>query len=51
MATSDDYRAYADQCVILAEKALDQADRLRLLAMAQAWRDMADKKDAAPDKK
>jgi hypothetical protein len=46
MATSEEYRRLANECVELAKKAADSRDRLRLLAMAQAWRDMADKKDA-----
>lgn len=48
MATSDEYRRFARECLALAEKATDPMDRVRLLAMAQAWRNLADKKDANP---
>jgi hypothetical protein len=44
METSDEYRRFAQECVALAEKAPDPRDRLRLLVMAQAWWEMADKK-------
>jgi hypothetical protein len=46
MTSSDEYRRMAQECVELAERASDANDRVRLLAMAQAWRDMADKKEA-----
>jgi hypothetical protein len=46
MPSSDDYRRYAAECVALAQKANTPEDKVRLLAMAQAWRGLADKLDA-----
>jgi hypothetical protein len=42
---SDDYREYALACVRLAQSAATDEDRARLLAMANAWRELADKVD------
>jgi len=41
MQPTDKYRAQADACVKLAETATEK-DRLVLLAMAQAWRRLAE---------
>ena len=40
---AEDYREYALQCVRLAQSAATDEDRARLLAMASAWRELADK--------
>jgi hypothetical protein len=45
MASSDEYRRLAQECIALAERATEPLDRVRLLAMAQAWRELADKED------
>jgi hypothetical protein len=47
MASRDDCLRYAAECVSLAQHAPDSADRAHLLAMAQAWRDLADKQNPA----
>jgi hypothetical protein len=43
MATAEEFLRYAAQCVALAQRAELPEDRARLLQMAQAWRDLADK--------
>jgi hypothetical protein len=43
MPTRDEYLCYAEQCIALAQKATDVDARARLLEMAQAWRELADK--------
>jgi hypothetical protein len=45
MASVDDYQRYAEQCVALALKSTSPADKARLLQMAQAWRDLSEKRD------
>ena len=45
MASVDRYLQYAEQCVALASKTSNPADRARLLQMAQAWRDLSEKRD------
>jgi hypothetical protein len=50
MAGADDYRRYAMECVTLAQQASDPKDKVRLLQMAQVWRDLADKKDSEQNK-
>jgi hypothetical protein len=50
MASVDEYLQYAKQCVALAAKSSNAADRARLLQMAQAWRDLSEKRDNAPKK-
>jgi len=44
MPTRDDYLRFAEECVALAQKTADANARTRLLEMAQAWRDLADKR-------
>jgi len=46
MATAEEYRAFAAKCLALAQSISDQDDKARLIEMAQAWRDLADKLDA-----
>jgi hypothetical protein len=43
MATVEEYLRYAAECVALAQKAELPEERARLLQMAQAWRDLADR--------
>jgi hypothetical protein len=43
MPTRDEYLRYAEECVALAHKTADADARTRLLEMAQAWRDLAEK--------
>jgi hypothetical protein len=45
MPSVDEYLRYAEQCLALAAKSSNPADRARLLQMAQAWRDLAEKRD------
>lgn len=41
MARAEDYRRYAAECLALAQRAQDPADRLRLLEMARAFNALA----------
>ena len=50
MASVDDYLRYAKQCVALASKSSNPADKARLLQMAQAWRDLSEKRDTGDQK-
>ena len=45
MASVDEYLQYAEQCLALAAKSSNPGDKARLLQMAQAWRDLAGKRD------
>jgi hypothetical protein len=45
MASKEECIRYATECLSLAQRASDPADRAHLLRMAQAWRDLADKRD------
>ena len=49
LSLSDTYREYAAECLRLAQSATNGEDRARLLSMAQAWRELADKLDHASD--
>ena len=51
MPSVDEYLQYAEQCVALAEKSSNAGDKARLLQMAQAWRDLAEKRDNGNGKK
>lgn len=51
MPSVDEYLRYAEQCLALAAKSSNPADRARLLQMAQAWRDLAEKRDNGNRKK
>jgi hypothetical protein len=46
MSLADDYRSHAEECVALAQRTSDPIDKARLLQMAQAWRDLARKRDS-----
>jgi hypothetical protein len=43
MPSAKDYRAFAAQCAALAQNAADPADKTRLMYMAEAWRDLAER--------
>jgi len=46
MASADEYYEYVEQCIALASRCLHPGDKLRLLQMAKAWRDLAKKLEA-----
>lgn len=48
MSLADQYRNYAAECLRLAQTVTNDDERARLLSMAQAWRELADKL-AKPD--
>jgi hypothetical protein len=50
MASVDEYRDYAVQCMALASESSNRGDKARLLEMAQAWHDLAEKHDANQNK-
>ncbi len=43
---SFEYREYAAECPRLAQRAANEDDRARLLSIAEAWRELADKAQA-----
>jgi hypothetical protein len=43
LSLADTYREYAAECLRLAHRAKNERDRARLVAMAQAWRELAEK--------
>jgi hypothetical protein len=51
MPSVDEYLRYADQCLALAATSSSAADRARLLQMAQAWRELAEKRSNGNGKK
>jgi hypothetical protein len=46
MASKEECLRYATECLSLAQRASDPTDKAHLLGMAQAWRELADKRDA-----
>jgi len=44
MANDEDYQRYAEECLALAVKSSNSDDKARLLQMAQAWRELAEKR-------
>jgi hypothetical protein len=46
MTQAETYRTNAAECVALAQKAHNPEDRARLLQMAQAWRQLAERFEA-----
>jgi hypothetical protein len=44
MSSPDEYRRFAAECIELAKQATDPNDKARLMQMAQAWLDLADKR-------
>ena len=51
MPSVDEYLQYAEQCLALAAKSSRPADKARLLQMAQAWRDLAEKRENGNSRK
>ena len=50
MALVEEYLRYAEQCIALAARSSNAADKARLLQMAQAWRELAAKRENGKDK-
>jgi len=51
MPSANDYRRYSAECLALAERVTDSADKARLIQMAQAFLELANKqeqKDSSP---
>jgi hypothetical protein len=51
MPSANDYRRYSAECLTLAERVTDSADKARLIQMAQAFLELANKqeqKDSSP---
>ena len=46
MASADEYYEYVEQCIAMASRCLHPGDKVRLLQMAKAWRDLAEKLEA-----
>jgi hypothetical protein len=46
MASADEYYQYVEQCIELASRCLHPGDKVRLLQMAKAWRDLTEKLEA-----
>lgn len=45
VSTADEYRRYAAECMALAERLTDPSDKSRLVQMAQAFLDLAERRD------
>ena len=45
MSFANEYRGHAAECVALAERLSDPADRARLIDMAQSFLDLADRQE------
>jgi hypothetical protein len=45
MASVDEYLQYAELCVALASASSNPPDKARLLQMAQAWRELSERRD------
>ena len=43
MSKEEDYRGFAARCLDLAKRSKETAEKLHLLAMAEAWLNLADK--------
>lgn len=43
LSSTSDFYNYAQECIRLAQQASDAGTKARLLQMAQAWRDLAEK--------
>ena len=50
MASADEYYEYVGQCITLSSRCLHSGDKIRLLQMAKAWRDLAEKLEASRKK-
>ena len=44
MRKSNEYRAFAAHCLTFAKNSPNTADKTRLLTMAEAWLDLADRR-------
>jgi hypothetical protein len=51
MPSADEYLQYASECVALARRSNDPETKARLLQMAQAWRELAEKVEPASDQR
>ena len=51
MQTSSQYRAFADDCVRLAQRAKTEEERKILLEMAETWKQLAEEADRQNGKK
>jgi hypothetical protein len=49
-AADDDYLGNAAECLALAQRTTDPNDKARLLQMAQAWRELAQKRESLSKK-
>jgi hypothetical protein len=47
MTLAETYRSHAAECIALAQKTQSSEDRVRLLQIAQAWRDLAERNEAS----
>jgi hypothetical protein len=45
MTTAEEYRQYAAECLGLADRAPNSNDKARLVQMAQAFLELADRRD------
>ena len=45
LSLADEYRRYAGECMALAERVVDSADKSHLVIMAQAFLELAEKRD------
>jgi hypothetical protein len=45
LSTADEYRRYAAECMALAERLAESADKSHLVIMAQAFLELAEKRD------
>ena len=45
MTTAEQYRRYAAECLDLADRAANPNDKARLVQMAQAFLELADRRD------
>ncbi len=50
MASADEYYGYVEQCIALSSRCLHSGDKVRLLQMAKAWRELAEKLEASEKK-
>jgi hypothetical protein len=50
MASADEYHEYVEQSIALASRCLLPGDKVRLLQMAKAWRDLAEKLEAGQNR-
>ena len=47
MSSADEYYQYVEQCLALAAACVHPGDKARLLQMAKAWRELAEKLEAS----